>query len=61
MCESGEENRKLRKIQKAKEIKPLSCVDKRKQVCQVPDEGSHLSAAISSLAFFFFPLGVLFG
>lgn len=36
MCESGEKNRKLRRIQKAEKNKPLSCLSKRKQVCQLP-------------------------
>lgn len=34
--ESEEETRNLRRIQKAEEINPLSCTNKRKQVCQLP-------------------------
>lgn len=52
MCESGEKNRKLRRIQKAEKNKPLSCLSKRKQVCQLPVD--LLICSNFKTAFFFY-------
>lgn len=52
MYESGERNRKLRRIQKAGKTKPLSCVSKRKQVCQLPMAKDLLICSNFKTAFF---------